>query len=322
MLVQIMACHRTGEKPLENQWWFLLLIHLHFMRHAASMINTLLIWISVFVIFENNLLRPMVWFHISDRPSSKSIKPNISDYLWRRNCKAFDIGRIAIVYSIVYLSRMYWHQSFADRLRHVMVLPTLNKLILQQIVCILYLFVYFSGWFSGTFNEESLQNQPPSYVAMEIMGHHRYCVTSLDVITSIFAYGSAYFIHGTVPSILANNSTARTEKLPCYWLNRQQKQVGGAAASLTDPSKIPQCRTIFHNAPLCNRNVHTCAHFCYKVVHCGIFAWRIMEFVRWIYSNESLWPTTSPPLFMMTSCITGPLWGESTGYWWITLTTD
>ena len=26
-----------------------------------------------------------------------------------------------------------------------------------------------------------------------------------------------------------------------------------------------------HNAPFCNRNVHMCAHFCYKMMHCGIF---------------------------------------------------
>ena len=30
-------------------------------------------------------------------------------------------------------------------------------------------------------------------------------------------------------------------------------------------SQIPWCTSpISHNAPLCNRNVHTCAHFCYK----------------------------------------------------------
>ena len=35
---------------------------------------------------------------------------------------------------------------------------------------------------------------------------------------------------------------------------------------------IIQCnRLISHNAPLCNRNVHMCAHFCYKLVHCGIW---------------------------------------------------
>ena len=35
-------------------------------------------------------------------------------------------------------------------------------------------------------------------------------------------------------------------------------------------SQIPQCTNpISHNASRCNRNVHTCAHFCYKVVHCG-----------------------------------------------------
>ena len=31
-----------------------------------------------------------------------------------------------------------------------------------------------------------------------------------------------------------------------------------------------------HNAPFCNRNVHMCAHFCCKIVHCGIFVWCIV----------------------------------------------
>ena len=36
-------------------------------------------------------------------------------------------------------------------------------------------------------------------------------------------------------------------------------------------TQIPQCTSLlFHNAPLCNRNVHMCAHFCYKMVHCRI----------------------------------------------------
>ena len=28
---------------------------------------------------------------------------------------------------------------------------------------------------------------------------------------------------------------------------------------------------ISHNAPFCNKNVYMCAHFCYKMVHCGIW---------------------------------------------------
>ena len=35
-------------------------------------------------------------------------------------------------------------------------------------------------------------------------------------------------------------------------------------------SQIPQCiRQISHNAQFCDRNVHICAHFCYKMVHWG-----------------------------------------------------
>ena len=37
-------------------------------------------------------------------------------------------------------------------------------------------------------------------------------------------------------------------------------------------SQIPQCTCVIsHNAIFCNRNVHMCAHFCYKMLHCGIF---------------------------------------------------
>ena len=51
---------------------------------------------------------------------------------------------------------------------------------------------------------------------------------------------------------------------------------------------------ISHNVPFCNRNVHTCAHFCYKMVHCGICVaalWdlcnrSIIAFVRGITSHR------------------------------------
>ena len=36
-------------------------------------------------------------------------------------------------------------------------------------------------------------------------------------------------------------------------------------------SQVMQCiRQNIQNVPVCNRNVHTCAHFCYKMMHCGI----------------------------------------------------
>ena len=34
-----------------------------------------------------------------------------------------------------------------------------------------------------------------------------------------------------------------------------------------------------HNAPFCDRNVRTCAHFCDKIVHCGIWDWCIVGFL-------------------------------------------
>ena len=39
-------------------------------------------------------------------------------------------------------------------------------------------------------------------------------------------------------------------------------------------------RQLSHNASICNRNVHTCAHFYYKMLHCGIWDWCIMGFNR------------------------------------------
>ena len=46
-------------------------------------------------------------------------------------------------------------------------------------------------------------------------------------------------------------------------------------------SHIPQCiRKISHNSSFCNRNVHTCANFYYKMVHCGIWDWCNVGFVR------------------------------------------
>ena len=55
-------------------------------------------------------------------------------------------------------------------------------------------------------------------------------------------------------------------------------------------SQIPQCISqISHNAPFCNRNVHTCAHFCYKMVHCGIWDWCIVGFVQQVYCCPRVW---------------------------------
>ena len=39
---------------------------------------------------------------------------------------------------------------------------------------------------------------------------------------------------------------------------------------------------ISHNAPLCNRNVHMCAHFCYNMMHWGTILCWIVVFVSWI----------------------------------------
>ena len=41
---------------------------------------------------------------------------------------------------------------------------------------------------------------------------------------------------------------------------------------------------IYHNAPFCNRNVHMCAHFCYKMVHCVVWNRGIVG-----YGTGALW---------------------------------
>ena len=38
-----------------------------------------------------------------------------------------------------------------------------------------------------------------------------------------------------------------------------------------------------YNVPFCSRIIHICAHFCGKMVHCGIFLWCIVGFVRWVF---------------------------------------
>ena len=52
-------------------------------------------------------------------------------------------------------------------------------------------------------------------------------------------------------------------------------------------AQIPENTShISQNAPFCNRNVHMCAHFCYKMVHSGILVWCIVGFVRWVYCRK------------------------------------
>ena len=65
-----------------------------------------------------------------------------------------------------------------------------------------------------------------------------------------------------------------------------------------------------HNAPFCNRNVHLCAHFYYKMVHCDIFVWYIVEFVSCVYllllftngrnALDHLW---GPPVCAFVCCV-------------------
>ena len=52
-------------------------------------------------------------------------------------------------------------------------------------------------------------------------------------------------------------------------------------------AQISQCiGPEVHNALVCNRNVHTRAHFSYKMVHCGTFVWCSVGFGRYDYRRK------------------------------------
>ena len=52
--------------------------------------------------------------------------------------------------------------------------------------------------------------------------------------------------------------------------------------SLRLVARIPQTSLISHNAPFCNINMHMSVNFCYRMVHCGIFFYCIVGFMRWV----------------------------------------
>ena len=58
-------------------------------------------------------------------------------------------------------------------------------------------------------------------------------------------------------------------------------------------AQIPQYTSIIsHNAPFCNRNMHICAHFCYKMMHCGICTYVHISVTKWCivgYDTGALW---------------------------------
>ena len=58
---------------------------------------------------------------------------------------------------------------------------------------------------------------------------------------------------------------------------------------LIDPShksyNVSDISDIYHNAILCNKNMHTCANFRYKLVHCGIWVGALWDLCNW--SNKA-----------------------------------
>ena len=62
-----------------------------------------------------------------------------------------------------------------------------------------------------------------------------------------------------------------------------------------------------HNAPVLYSTMHNfitemymCAHFCYKMVHCGIFIQHIVRFLRWVHwirtQGATTWKLLNPNL--------------------------
>ena len=61
------------------------------------------------------------------------------------------------------------------------------------------------------------------------------------------------------------------ETMQQYFVTAYQVLYLVMMTSIRPVAQIPQCiRPIYHNAPFCEGNVHMCAHFCYKMVHCGL----------------------------------------------------
>ena len=63
-------------------------------------------------------------------------------------------------------------------------------------------------------------------------------------------------------------------------------------------SQISQCNCpIYQHAPFCNRNVHMCAHFCFTMVHCGMFVWCMVGFggsIDWQWKNHAVYGVFFP----------------------------
>ena len=79
----------------------------------------------------------------------------------------------------------------------------------------------------------------------------------------------------------ANHRPGYWSNLPCDWPSTAWAYSGQETEN--GPWSVAQglqCTCpISHNAPFCNRNVHMCAHFCCKMVHCGTFdeLWDLLD---------------------------------------------
>ena len=77
--------------------------------------------------------------------------------------------------------------------------------------------------------------------------------------------------------------------------------------SITPVAQIPQCTsTISHNVLFCNRNVHMCAHFCYKsalwdihLIYCGICEMGLMCFEISMNKHHSIFTHTDKQQVLM-----------------------
>ena len=115
---------------------------------------------------------------------------------------------------------------------------------------------------------------------MWICGIESWISSTFDFISDIYINIYIY-IYKTMP--LKWNSLL----IDCYIFIRSRQMQSlrkGQRKDLLHKSHNTPVLYQTNNAPFCNRNVHdTCAHFCYKIVHCGIFVWCIVGYLRWVF---------------------------------------
>ena len=168
-----------------------------------------------------------------------------------------------------HLSWTYISHAFC--LCHDSVMPRLQKLsLIPKITSEVFAGNIQSQWVqdkSPATIEVSLNTLPGGEIMLKaIVQTRRYvikilweCVISISVIGIIYTLYTSYILSFWMDWSLTVSRFA----LYCSTSNSNHKKT---------VTQIPQCTgPIYHNTPFCNITVHVSAHFCYKMVYCGIF---------------------------------------------------